>query len=168
MEVLLQRLLLVQLPLVEPSMVLVVISQILLLLLKILSLLQCISQDGWFGASDWEVEGTWKWLDGPESGTVFWISNYDGKPMHMKTGQASNQTQAGNEDCSQFYANGSGWNDLSCSANQYQYLYRQNTVPQESPNCRRWYTRYHSLCWQHNRSTNAHITNIYSTQRRSN
>lgn len=27
---------------------------------------------GWIAASDSEVEGTWKWVAGPENGTVFW------------------------------------------------------------------------------------------------
>ena len=27
---------------------------------------------GWIGGSDQEVEGTWKWVTGPEAGTVFW------------------------------------------------------------------------------------------------
>jgi hypothetical protein len=31
-----------------------------------------ITQDGWFGASDAGVEGDWVWLDGPETGLVFW------------------------------------------------------------------------------------------------
>ena len=31
-----------------------------------------ITQDGWFGASDAGIEGDWVWLDGPESGTLFW------------------------------------------------------------------------------------------------
>lgn len=31
-----------------------------------------ITQDGWFGASDAALEGDWVWLDGPESGTLFW------------------------------------------------------------------------------------------------
>ncbi len=76
-----------------------------------------ISQDGWFGASDSGTEGTWKWLDGPESGTTFWIgtasgSAQDGAYENWATGEPN---QSGDEDCSQFYANGSGWNDLSCS-----------------------------------------------------
>jgi hypothetical protein len=34
-----------------------------------------ITQDGWFGASDAGTEGDWVWLDGPESGTLFWQGN---------------------------------------------------------------------------------------------
>lgn len=75
-----------------------------------------ISQDGWFGASDSGEEGTWKWLDGPESGTTFWIGNYEGQAYAYENWAGFEPNQAGDEDCSQFYANGSGWNDLSCSA----------------------------------------------------
>ena len=32
----------------------------------------------WLGASDREVEGTWKWMTGPEAGTIFWHGTYDG------------------------------------------------------------------------------------------
>lgn len=28
--------------------------------------------EGWIGASDVDSEGTWKWMTGPEAGTVFW------------------------------------------------------------------------------------------------
>jgi gliding motility-associated-like protein len=36
------------------------------------------SGTGWIGASDEENEGEWKWVTGPEAGTVFWNGTVDG------------------------------------------------------------------------------------------
>ena len=33
---------------------------------------------GWIGGSDAEIEGSWKWMTGPEAGTVFWTGNFTG------------------------------------------------------------------------------------------
>ncbi|MBP7773828.1 hypothetical protein KA071_01935 [Candidatus Gracilibacteria bacterium] len=73
-----------------------------------------ITQDGWFGASDSGVEGDWVWLDGPESGTLFWRGTAGGTAFGYENWAGSEPNQSGDEDCSQFYANGSGWNDLPC------------------------------------------------------
>ncbi len=83
-----------------------------------------LASDGWFGASDAEVEGTWKWLDGPEAGTTFWIGNFSGSAQDgaYQNWHSGEPNQAGNEDCSEFYANGSGWNDLSCSGSVNSYV----------------------------------------------
>jgi|GEM_PF-1093690 len=83
-----------------------------------------LSQDGWFGASDAGLEGTWKWLDGPEAGTTFWIGTWTGSAQNGSyTNWAGDEpNQSGDEDCSQFYANGSGWNDLGCDGNVSSYV----------------------------------------------
>lgn len=73
-----------------------------------------ITQDGWFGASDSGVEGTWQWLDGPEAGTTFWTGTASGTASGYENWAGGEPNQSGDEDCSQFYANGSGWNDLPC------------------------------------------------------
>lgn len=39
--------------------------------------------NGWIGGSDYKVEGEWRWLTGPEDGTLFWSNlevGPDGKP----------------------------------------------------------------------------------------
>ncbi|HJQ08212.1 MAG TPA: lectin-like protein [Candidatus Saccharimonadales bacterium] len=73
---------------------------------------------GWMGASDSAIEGDWKWVNGPESGTSFWSGTSTGSPVggqyeNWGSGEPNN---AGNEDCAQFLSGGSGeWNDLPCT-----------------------------------------------------
>ncbi|MCE5348065.1 MAG: gliding motility-associated C-terminal domain-containing protein [Bacteroidales bacterium] len=68
----------------------------------------CLSKllgQGWLGASDEASEGTWKWIEGPENGSVLSYTNWN-------TGEPNNS--GGNEDYAQFLTNGK-WNDLSSS-----------------------------------------------------
>ncbi|MEM6721546.1 MAG: T9SS type B sorting domain-containing protein [Bacteroidota bacterium] len=50
---------------------------------------------GWIGASDSAQEGTWRWVTGPEEGTVFWIGGVGGVPQNdlytfWNTGEPNN------------------------------------------------------------------------------
>jgi len=82
--------------------------------------------DGWFGARDSNVEGNWEWATGPEAGTLFFVQTPGGSggtPVgelysNWAGGEPNN---AGNEDCAQFYSNGSGWNDLPCTGATLNY-----------------------------------------------
>ncbi|NES20793.1 MAG: CHAT domain-containing protein, partial [Symploca sp. SIO3E6] len=72
-----------------------------------------IPADGsaWIGASDAEVEGTWKWETGPEAGTVFW---QDGNPIgftNWDMNEPSNNN--GVEHYAEFVQLGNSWNDLA-------------------------------------------------------
>lgn len=62
---------------------------------------------GWIGGSDAETEGIWKWVTGPEAGTVMTYTNWNsGEPNNL-----------GDEDYAHITAPGVGipgsWNDLS-------------------------------------------------------
>lgn len=93
-----------------------------------------ITQDGWFGASDAGLEGDWVWLDGPESGTLFWRGTGNGTAFGYENWANLEPNQSGNEDCSQFYANGSGWNDLPCSATNISTYIVEYGAPSNLPN----------------------------------
>ena len=75
---------------------------------------------GWMGASDIASEGAWRWVTGPENGTIFSNGNAPGMTaapgqyQNWNTGEPNNSSN--NEDCGQFLSGGSGrWNDLPCS-----------------------------------------------------
>ncbi|WKK64608.1 T9SS type B sorting domain-containing protein [Lutimonas zeaxanthinifaciens] len=74
---------------------------------------------GWIGGSDEELEGTWKWVTGPEAGTVFWIGDMNGSAPNgefafWNNGEPNN---LGDEDYAHITAPNVGitgsWNDLS-------------------------------------------------------
>ncbi|HEY1041389.1 MAG TPA: Ig-like domain-containing protein [Candidatus Paceibacterota bacterium] len=75
-----------------------------------------LGADGWMGASDAALEGDWKWVTGPETGTSFWSGTYTGGPVSSRYSNWNNNepNQAGEEDCAQFYSSSGKWNDLSC------------------------------------------------------
>ncbi|MEH6510022.1 DUF4347 domain-containing protein [Halopseudomonas aestusnigri] len=71
--------------------------------------------DGWMGASDAAIEGQWRWVTGPEAGTLFWTgtgsgSSVDGNYENWGDGEPNN---AGEEDYAHFISSNGKWNDYA-------------------------------------------------------
>ncbi len=71
---------------------------------------------GWIGGSDEAVEGVWRWMTGPEAGTIFWNGGIGGSTPNYANWNNDEPNNLGNEDYAHVTAPGIGvdgsWNDL--------------------------------------------------------
>lgn len=76
-----------------------------------------LTGDGWIGAADTAVEGDWRWMTGPEAGTLFWRGTGGGSAQggNYANWNAGEPNQSGEEDCAETYVASGKWNDLPCS-----------------------------------------------------
>lgn len=96
-----------------------------------------ISDSGWIGASDSNVEGEWRWVTGPEgeldggNGLQFWQGDEEGAATaeqysNWNDGEPNNSVQGEDdgEDCGQIWFEDDSdgqWNDLNCLSDQNEY-----------------------------------------------
>jgi len=91
----------------------------------------------WLGASDGAVEEEWRWVQGPEHGTMFWKgSGTKGSPQgnnyaNWRAHEPNNADSVKDEDCAAMGPTGE-WNDVPCT--QFTGLvveYGDEPIPQE-------------------------------------
>lgn len=92
---------------------------------------QKLAGNAWLGASDADVEDTWKWVTGPEAGTVFWNGDGSGSAVsgqyeNWKTNEPNDT--GSDEDYAHMYADDGTWNDFNETNTVAGYVIEYNTT----------------------------------------
>ncbi|AOW21935.1 Ig-like domain-containing protein [Urechidicola croceus] len=81
---------------------------------------------GWIGGSDAFNEGEWKWVTGPENGTVFWNGDFNGSTPNFAFWNTNEPNNSGGEDYAHITASNIGipgsWNDLPNEGGTFDYI----------------------------------------------
>lgn len=86
-------------------------------------------ETAWLGASDAEEEGVWRWVTGPEAGTVFWTGDWTGTASgyaNWNSGEPNNVGDEGENALHGWY--GAGWNDIPATYT-YAYIVEYSPIP---------------------------------------
>jgi gliding motility-associated-like protein len=83
---------------------------------------------GWIGGSDAAQEGIWRWVTGPEAGTVFWNGGINGTTPNFAFWNNNEPNNLGNEDYAHVTAPNVGipgsWNDLPLAGGNGDFIPR--------------------------------------------
>jgi flagellin-like hook-associated protein FlgL len=86
---------------------------------------------GWIGASDAAQDGTWKWITGPEAGTIFQVgnaSNVTSTPSY--TNFDGGEPSGTNGESYAGFHGGNGWNDFPNNSSEVdKYVVEYSTAP---------------------------------------
>ena len=90
-----------------------------------------LANDGWLGGTDQAVEGEWRWIDGPEAGSLFWTGGPSGTASGFTSWNGGEPNNLGGENY--LHLQSGAWNDFPNSpALGYFVEYNNravNTVP---------------------------------------
>jgi len=91
-------------------------------------------QKVWLGARDTD-EGEWKWIGGPESGSVFWNGNQQGSAVDKNyvNWREGEPNDVDDEDCGLFYGFDGKWNDGACSTETASLVIEYGDAPLSIP-----------------------------------